>query len=203
MSDSYHYFRIRADARDATQLLPRLLARTQPAWAESGAGCWGIWQGLFGISSNELLVMAAAPGSRSLAALAEDLPETAVLEDTLALEATVRPERIAPPPEAGLFVFRFFDVRLEDCDEIVALSLQAWETFETSEAYRSRPLGLFRPPADDAQWPLGRMLLVTWYDGFDSWQTSRTPAPEARENFRRRHALTGGTVAYAVRRVAG
>ena len=43
------------------------------------------------------------------------------------------------------------------------------------------------------------MLLVTWYDGFDSWQNSRNPDPAARENFRRRHALTTGTIAYATR----
>jgi hypothetical protein len=43
------------------------------------------------------------------------------------------------------------------------------------------------------------MLLLTWYDGLGSWQTSRQPAPDARENFRRRHALTAGTIAYATR----
>jgi hypothetical protein len=91
-----------------------------------------------------------------------------------------------------------FEVRPEDCDEIVALSSQAWETFEGSDRYASQPRGLFRPRSRlGAQ----RMLLVTWYDGFASWETSRTPAPQASENFRRRHALTGGTVAYATRLV--
>jgi hypothetical protein len=43
------------------------------------------------------------------------------------------------------------------------------------------------------------MLLCTWYDGLESWQLSREPAPEAATNFRRRHALTLGTIAYATR----
>jgi hypothetical protein len=45
------------------------------------------------------------------------------------------------------------------------------------------------------------MLLVTWYDGFDSWQTSRQPTAEATDNFRRRRALTQSTIAYATRLV--
>lgn len=47
------------------------------------------------------------------------------------------------------------------------------------------------------------MLLCTWYDGLNSWQRSRTPAPEATENFRRRHALTSGTIAFATRLLDG
>ena len=43
------------------------------------------------------------------------------------------------------------------------------------------------------------MLLLTWYDGFESWQASRAPHPDALANFQRRAALTGGTVAYATR----
>jgi hypothetical protein len=45
------------------------------------------------------------------------------------------------------------------------------------------------------------MLLCTWYDGFASWETSRAPAAAARENFRRRHALTASTWAIATRLV--
>jgi len=34
------------------------------------------------------------------------------------------------------------------------------------------------------------MLLVTWYQDLSVWEASRQPAPEARENFQRRHQLT-------------
>jgi hypothetical protein len=92
-------------------------------------------------------------------------------------------------------VFRFFDVETRHVEEIVELSRDAWTTFENTAAYASEPLGLFAPadPSADS----GRMLLLTWYDGFRSWELSRTPAPEARANFLRRHELTQGTVAYA------
>jgi len=138
--------------------------------------------------------------SRNRAAAAA-LPSGSAVLDTLALDSTVRPETIAPLSGPGLYVFRVFFVHPEQCDELVALSRQAWETFETSTDYVSRPLGLFRPQQDGEPALDGRvrMLLVTWYDGFASWESSRAPAPEARENFRRRHALTAGTVAYATR----
>ena len=45
------------------------------------------------------------------------------------------------------------------------------------------------------------MMLVTWYDGFDSWEISRNPAPAARENFSRRRDLTLQTYAVATRLV--
>jgi len=57
--------------------------------------------------------------------------------------------------------------------------------------------GLFR--LRDRSVAAGLMLLCTWYDGLESWQVSREPPPEAAENFRRRHALTRATIAYATR----
>ena len=52
-------------------------------------------------------------------------------------------------------------------------------------------------PPDDT----GRMLLVTWYDGLESWQISRRPNPAATENFLRRRELTQSTTAIATRLV--
>jgi hypothetical protein len=197
MPDSFGFFRIRARARDARALADQLQQHTVARWQSSGVQCWGIWQGLFGVASNELLIMAAAPGDRPDENFAAALPDDADVVDTLSLLSTARPETVDPLVAEGLYVFRLFDVRLRDCEQIVALSRQAWETFEATDRYASRPRGLFRPRGhgDDT----GRMLLVTWYDGFDSWQTSRTPAPQARDNFQQRHALTRGTIAYATR----
>jgi len=42
-----------------------------------------------------------------------------------------------------LYVFRFFEVRNADVEEVADLSRQAWETFENSDAYLSEPQGLF------------------------------------------------------------
>jgi len=197
MSDRYCYFRLRAQARDARDLLEALREQTVPAWEREGGLCWGIWQGLFGVGSNELLAVAAAAGDGPGVDFRPALPPDAHVVDALELESTARPESIARLPAEGLYVFRFFDVRRSDCDEIVSLSREAWETFEDTDRYASRPQGLFRPVEDGGE--TGRMLLVTWYDGFASWEASRSPAPEARDNFRRRHQLTGGTIAYATR----
>lgn len=197
MPDSYQYLRLRTRCRDAGELLDRLRGQTLPRWTQAGIRCWGIWQGLFGVGSNELLVMAASPGEAPADDVRAALPDNADVVDDLSLASTARPETITDLPERGLYVFRFFDVDRRDCDEIVALSREAWESFEDTDRYASRPQGLFRP-RESGEGP-GRMLLVTWYDGFSSWETSRAPAPEARENFRRRHQLTAGTIAYATR----
>lgn len=199
MVDSYVYLRLRGAGRDARDLMEGLREHTLPAWSSEGLRCWGIWEGLFGIGSNELLVMAGAPGDRPELDFRRALPAEAQVVDALPLVSTVRPKTIGRLPAEGVYVFRFFDVRVADCDAIVALSQEAWETFEDTDRYVARPEGLFRPRGDDAT--EGRMLLVTWYDGLRSWEISRNPAPEALDNFRRRRGLTAGTVAYATRLV--
>lgn len=200
MADPFCYLRLRAADSDGHAGLAEALRRDcVPRWREDGIVCWGIWQGLFGIGSNELLVMAAAAEPAAGAALtAAPLPQGARLVDRLLLSSTVRPADPAPLTRDGLYVFRFFEVAGCHGDEVVALSSQAWRTFETSERYRSRPEGLFRPVDAEAD-TVSRMLLVTWYDGFESWSASRRPAPEAAAAFRRRRELTTGTVAYAAR----
>ena len=171
----------------------------------------GSFMGLFGIGSHELFTLVAGPAAdESLEArVRAALPANVRVVDALALRATARPASDAPLARDGVFVFRFFDVRDGDVDEIVHLSRTAWETFEKpaadaasgGAAYASEPVGLFR--FADAAGPeaRGRMLLLTWYDDLTSWERSRTPAPEATANFRRRAALTTGTIAYATRHV--
>jgi hypothetical protein len=197
MAERYDWLRLRADHRDARALLEALQQHTLPRWEAAGVAVWGVWQGLFGIAANELLVMTATSGPESGAPPLDRLPSGAAVAEALTLRATVRPAHPQPLQDPGLYVFRFFDVLPGHVDEVVALSSEAWKTFEASDRYRSRPCGLFRPHGAGPD----RMLLVTWYDGFDSWEVSRTPAPEARDRFARRHALTTGTVAYATRLV--
>jgi hypothetical protein len=153
---------------------------------------WGAFSGLFGPASNELLVVSAledeAQAIASPAAVAQEI-----------WQPTARPTDTEPCSEQGLYVFRRFMVSEQHVAEVVALSKQAWETFEGSADYAAEPQGLFCPSVDAEG--VVRMMLVTWYDGFDSWETSRQPAPEARENFQRRHALTHSTYAVATRLV--
>ena len=207
----FHFARIAGPGREWQSVKQGLERDTLPALSRAGGTCWGIWQGLFGLRSNELIMVTCWPpgafassvlraawsavdaSSALRAALAADV----AVVDSADFVATLRPADATPRTRPGLYVFRFFDVRARDVDEIVALSGAAWTTFESSASYASEPQALFR--LRDATADAGRMLLLTWYDGFQSWQASRAPHPDALANFQRRAALTGGTVAYATR----
>jgi hypothetical protein len=197
---TFCYTRLGCAHNNWAPLVEALRAQAWPALAAAQISCWGLWSGLFGLAANEVVLITVSdrrnhvPGLRNaLAAVACDIHEMHELA------ATLRPESRAPLAVPGLYVFRFFDVRNHDIDEIVALSGQAWTTFETAEAYQSQPQGLFCPADRSAE--RGLMLLCTWYDDFASWEASRAPPDEARENFRRRHALTANTWAIAARLV--
>ena len=159
------------------------------------ADVWGMFHGLFGVASNELIVVTYGDVDHVHDAIAGT--DGVVVANTLLLEPTVRPTEHAPRTRDGLYVFRFFEVDHKDVAEIAALSFEAWKTFENVDAYQAEPQGLFRQ--QDTTAATGRMLLCTWYDGLDSWQASRTPPATAGANFRQRHALTRGTIAYATR----
>jgi len=196
---TYCYTRLKAGERNWQPLFDRLRSATLPRLADSGVELWGAWSGLFGIGSNELVLMTSADARLNhpalLAAHFADAPASIVEQHLLA--PTVRPVDARPLTCPGLYVFRFFDVNNVDVEEIAKLSLEAWSTFESTQTYRAEPQGLFCQHERDAT--RGIMLLCTWYDGLESWQRSREPPAAAAENFRRRHALTHGTIAYATR----
>ena len=159
---------------------------------------WGVFRGLFGVASNELLAvtMGSADQVAESIAMAKRLPGV-TCEAALPLAATVRPTSANPLVQGGLYVLRFFDVAPAHYDEFVDLSRTAWETFEAADGYRAEPQGLFRLRDDAAE--RGLMLLVTWYDGLGSWQASRHPPAAAGQRFQRRGQLATSTVAYATR----
>ena len=197
--NTFCYLYLAGPGRDIAELRKILAGEVLGAWRQAGITPWGVWAGLFGIASNELLVVAAASGQRTEAEFTSMMPEAVQVIEALPIVPTVRPVDPAPCEKPGLYVFRFFDVKNADVDEIAGLSLEAWTTFEKSDDYQAEPQGLFRQA--DVGPERGRMLLVTWYDGLESWQTSRRPAPEAVENFQRRRDLTYGTSALATRLV--
>ena len=190
---TYAFSRLRTSGRDFRPVYEQL--RRDADGALAPAAVWGAFHGLFGVGSNELIVVTYG----DVAGVDERLAgrEDVVGVETLLLEPTVRPTEDAPRDREGLYVFRFFDVAHKDVDEIAALSFEAWRDFETADDYQAIPQGLFRQ--HDTSAATGKMLLCTWYDGLNSWQTSRTPPGAASERFRRRHQLTRGTIAYATR----
>jgi hypothetical protein len=203
MNATFCFTRLKSRDRNWQPLAESVVQSVLAPLAQHGVRRWGIWSGLFGIASNELVLMTSADTGVDHSALLNARIAAApctIVEQHL-LRATVRPADREPPTRAGLYVFRFFDVNNADVDEIARLSFEAWSTFETTDAYRAQPQGLFcQNDRTDAR---GIMLLCTWYDGLESWQTSRSPPPQAAENFRRRQQLTFGTIAYAANLVPG
>ncbi len=200
LSRCFQVCRIRASQRGWQPLRAELEERTLPTLAKAGVRPWGLWYGLFGLRSNELVMVTSWPqDAATVSVLTDALPAGAEVLELYEFVPTVRPVTDDPCTRAGLYVFRFFDVRNEDVEEIAQLSATAWETFEAASTYQSVPQALFCQR--DRSSEKGVMLLLTWYDGLNSWQASRQPAPEAAQNFRRRAQLTLGTVAYATRLV--
>lgn len=196
----FHWARIQGQGRAYQPLLAGLRETTFPALERAGGHPWGAWYGLFGLRSNELIVVTNWPLDAAPSGLiAGRLPAGAKVLEHYEFVPTVRPETDAPLSRPGLYVFRFFAVDNRDVDEVAALSHEAWTTFENTSDYQAEPQALFAER--DRTSETGTMLLLTWYDGLDSWQRSRTPAPEARENFRRRAELTRSTLAIATRLV--
>ena len=139
--------------------------------------------------------MVASTSQASLKDFSAPLENIVEIRQSEMLTSTVRPVDAKAPERPGLYVFRFFEALNENVEEIVRLSSEAWKSFENEENYEAEPQGLFCP--SDLSEDAGRMLLVTWYDGLQSWQTSREPPEAARENFGRRRELTRSTVAIA------
>lgn len=197
MSDSYVYLHLAAPEQSSTELAKALGGACLRSWHERGAEVWGMFSGLFGLDSNELVVILNNAADVPPAALAEPVTNARVLQ-VLQLQARARPTVFAPLAEPGLYVLRHFRLQPSAVAETVRLSRQAWESFETDADFHTRPLGLFEQ-TQPTESHYENMLLVTWYDGFESWERSRKPAPEAQDNFRARHALTTRTGAVATR----
>lgn len=160
----------------------------------------GLFMGLFGTRNQDVFVLLSLPSSDDAAAgLATHLPAGVQVLDSLIMKATVRPVTDTPLTRPGIYVFRFFDVLAQDVAEITSLSQTAWHTFEADSAFSSEPMGLFRSADPTAN--QSRMLLLTWYDNFASWERSRAPHPDAAANFRRRRALVQSVIPYATRLV--
>ncbi|MYD44321.1 MAG: hypothetical protein F4W90_10590 [Gammaproteobacteria bacterium] len=189
----FAYSRLSTEGSSYRPLYEAVTATKREALGD--AGIWGAFFGLFGLASNEMILVTTGDVSNMDQRLAE-ISEVQTSE-TLYLQPTVRPVDYEPRTKEGLYVFRFFDVRHKDVDEIAQLSKTAWVHFETSDEYQAIPQALFCQ--QDRSQPIGKMLLCTWYDGLNSWQTSRTPTPEASQNFRARGAITLNTKPYATR----
>ena len=193
MSDTFAFLRLTAREGGWQPLHSALTSRLAPA------SVWGAFHGLFGVGSNELIAVTVGDDDAVDASIETARRLDVGQVDALILEPTARPTSSEPLTREGLYVFRFLDVANADVEEIASLSAEAWRTFESPDAYRAEAQALFCQR--DRSEVRGRMLLLTWYDGLNSWQTSREPPAEAAALFQRRRTLTAGSIAYATRLV--
>lgn len=156
---------------------------------------WGAFFGLFGLGSNEFFLVTKGKTSGVHSKLQR--VETIDSVRSIDLEPTARPDKQNAVQRDGLYVFRFFGVLNKDVERIAELSAEAWTYFENTDEYQAVPQGLFCEV--ERSKTEGLMLLVTWYDGLNSWQLSRKPPPEAAARFRERATLTHFTKPFATR----
>jgi hypothetical protein len=196
----FHWTRLQTTGRNFQTLSDELEAVTLPGIANDGGRNWMLANGLFGLWTNEVILVTTWPHEADAdRVLAANLPAGASVVEARDLVATARPLTNEPPSKPGLYVHRLFGVDGQDVDRFVELSAEAWNTFENTTDYQAEPQGLFRMRDHPAAG--GQMLLVTWYDSLASWERSRTPAPEAEANFRQRAMLTKRSIAIAARLV--
>ncbi|MCP4752959.1 MAG: hypothetical protein GY866_18890 [Proteobacteria bacterium] len=171
-----------------------------PKIADMAGRRYALWYPQFGIPINELIMMFVWSDDRETDAVdvVNDSLQglnSVVKVDTRLFAPTVRPLDDRPPEKNGLYVHRWMEIGLTDIDEAVALSKDAWITFENQ--FESRPIGLFREKReiDDATW----LLLITWYQNFAAWEDSRNRSkePKSWKNFARRHELTRESIGFA------
>lgn len=159
--------------------------------AALGGAPYGMWSPLFGLASNQLVLMTswAAPDG-VIPNVTETLQavEGIARVDNHMVVPTARPTTNTPPRRPGLYVHRWFRLEPHHVDEAVELSDTAWETFE--HAFDVEVLGFFR--TIEPQTELAELMLLNWYPNLAAWEASRNVAlvPEARQRFRRRFALS-------------
>jgi hypothetical protein len=106
------------------------------------------------------------------------------------LNPTTRPVDGARPKPGGIYVHRWLTIDAGAVDEFVALSNEAWVGFEGG--FDTDVFGLFEAEASARDRKAGerRMLLMTHYRDFATWEASRKPDPKTAKAFARRRELT-------------
>ena len=177
-NQTYQVTLLRDPTRPGSVGMAAALPQIMEIAESSEARYWGLFNGLFGLRSNEVYLVTAGEFDAGRTGFE--------VADTITLEPTVRPVEFSPPDQAGVYVFRWFTVKPESVAEITALSNEAWVSFEAD--FEARIQGLFVESGNNP----GKMLLITWYRNLSVWEASRQPSDAARENFLRRHQLTLG-----------
>lgn len=161
-----------------------------------GGDLYGVFQPQLGFASNEAVVMTTGGDIGELLGRLDAVMSI----ETQMLAPTLRPADTSSLYrdgwlKGGIYVHRWFTVEADGVDEFVALSGEAWESFEIN--FDAQIAGLFRAESSQTDDAAGvvRLLLLTRYGSHGVWEDSRNEAadPEAWKRFLRRHALTRET----------
>lgn len=180
------------------------------AIAEHDGGLCGLWRPQLGFASDEAVTMTVWPkegtGWRQGHRLIDGIAHETETSHVDLLKPTARPvSPNARPAPGGIYVHRWFHVDAHTVDQFVALSAEAWESFETS--FDAAIYGLFEaePTPDDDFEKRRRLLLVTRYGNHGVWEASRNEAadPEAWQRFLKRHEMTRSTIGRSCLLVTG
>lgn len=106
---------------------------------------------------------------------------------------TSRPAPTDKLRPGGIYVHRWFVVKVADVAEFLALSTEGWRDFETR--FDAHIFGLFTAERSqvDRRDGVTRLLLLTRYKDHGMWEASRDPSTTAMAAFRRRAAITRDT----------
>ena len=166
--------------------------RTQFDSNTTGATLVGIFTGLFGLASDECLLI-----TKQATLTSDTLMQGFEVVQAHHFSATVRPTQTQSFDQAGLYVFRFWTLPGNQVDQLIALSERAWETFEGD--FDTEVKALFRQSTPALQ---ETALLITWYKNFAAWEASRQPDPAAADFFRQRQSLIDQAFPIATRRLS-
>jgi len=161
---------------------------------------YGIWAPVFGLSYNQLVIMASSEQGtdKNAEELRKYFLELDGVEDVnfRSFEPTALPKNDEPITKPGLYINRWMRFRNSDIEEVVMVSSQAWDAFET--AFDAKVQGFFRETSSTQgqTW----ILLKTWYPNFSAWHESRSveKAGGSGVKFQRRAELTQASMAQAM-----
>ena len=117
---------------------------------ELGGTLYGVWAPLFGLASNQLVVMTQwAAYAGIMPTVSETLMAMAgvVHVESHMVAPTARPTTSDPPQQPGLYVHRWFLVEPQYVAEVVELSATAWHPFE--QTFAVEIIELFRKLGED------------------------------------------------------
>ena len=115
-------------------------------------------------------------------------------------EAIYLPAGLRVPTMGGFYVHREEKYSLDNVDEAVRLSMEAWETWEPH--WRVTVIGLFREIGVSQEFD--NLNRIVWYPSFDAWLATRSnDDTESANRFRQRRGMLvpGSGIAIATDRI--